>query len=545
MADIYTKFLYDETVYPQITTPSTKINNTALTKDEERLMSGSWRQIAKEDIKATVYTFKVPEPHKKRCRVVHACKINDISDNKPPSYKLKAFDEVNLILSRAALVVQFDAVSMYNQFKLSTEVGKYFAFKTREGQFACLTEMPMGYTNACGVAQSLSLLITDANGNSTIWIRIDVIVHLDNYLYAFSYTTSPPTQEAQQNLQAVVVKTITEFFARTMEADLQLNEIDREGIAQFMKGDVHQKYSKILELAPPSFTFLGVQYDLVNNTRTVAPKTMQKLDAITKVVFPEGKLNPNTTPRHLAMLFGTINWIRRVCNIKNVEFNMTRNTADLAYACWARPDLWDKPLEPIAFLFQDAFKICMLLINKSTPIYTPMPSMRENLICITDASAYGWGAYVCSYSGHRWDFKIVQQQWPLLGGMPNKLYESSTVAEPKAVTELMTQIVVPSHIRHITFVSDHAPLVQASMSTQARCHSYFTTLAKLEGQSWTFSFLFIAGKHNIADGPSRGSTRGITDRNEITNIIAGAGMGLAKALQSPSKALPCVTGFTD
>jgi len=167
MADTYTRFLYDDTVYPQISTPSTKINNTALTKDEERLMSGSWRRIEKEDIKATIYTFKVPEPHKQRCRVVHACKINDITTNKPPSYRLKTFDEVNLILSRAALVVQFDAVSMYNQFKLSAAVGRYFAFKTRDGQFACLTEMPMGYTNACGVAQSLSLLITDAEGNES------------------------------------------------------------------------------------------------------------------------------------------------------------------------------------------------------------------------------------------------------------------------------------------------------------------------------------------------------------------------------------------
>ena len=102
MADTYTRFLYDDTVYPQISTPSTKINNTALTKDEERLMSGSWRRIEKEDIKATIYTFKVPEPHKQRCRVVHACKINDITTNKPPSYRLKTFDEVNLILSRAA-----------------------------------------------------------------------------------------------------------------------------------------------------------------------------------------------------------------------------------------------------------------------------------------------------------------------------------------------------------------------------------------------------------------------------------------------------------
>jgi hypothetical protein len=56
-------------------------------------------------------------------------------------------------------------------------------------------------------------------------------------------------------------------------------------------------------------------------------------------------------PRHLAMLMGVKNWVKRATNIRHVFYNLYGNTAELAYILWTRPGLWDKPLAEITFLF--------------------------------------------------------------------------------------------------------------------------------------------------------------------------------------------------
>ena len=540
----YTRYLHDTTAYPQLALPPHIVHNTALSKDEERQLSARWVRIEYKDIQGSIYTFKVVEPHKERCRVVHACHINELCTdraNQPPSYKLRTFEEINQILANASLVTQFDAVSMYNQFRLEN-VNKYFAFKTRQGVYAALGDLPMGFTYACGIAQSLSLLITFTDNTSMI-IKVDVVVHLDNYLFAFTYPNEPTTTEFEDELKQVVLKTIGDFFARTLHADLQLNEISREEIIEYQKMTDNHKFARILAMSPKKFTFLGVDYNLTTRTRSAAEKSWKKLDTLIKVTFPEGRFNPYNTPRHLAMLQGTMGWIRRVCNIRHTDFNTARNTAELAYALWIRSDLWDKPLEKVAFMFQDIFETYKIILShRSTAIYPSLPLTTSSIICISDASATGWGAYLCRRQSNKYEIQMVKGEWPKINGRPNPIYESSTVAEPRAILEILKNVEIPATTTHITFVTDHSPLVHAAESIQARCHSYHQTLSQLIKEQWKFNFLFLAGKHNVADGPSRGSTREVT-REAIEKVAAGAGMGVAKALQIPSKELPCVIGF--
>jgi hypothetical protein len=190
MAKEYTAYLKDPNVYPPHITPAngrTRINNSALTRDEERQLSEKWHEIEMRDVKNTVYTFKVAEPHKQRCRVVHACHVNEKCKNNPNGptpFKLKSADEVNSILQGASHVTQFDARSMYDQFTLAEAVAAHFVFRDREGRLVALNRLP-GFCYACGIAQSLSLILTSFQTENE-WYDVHVIVHLDNYLFAFT-----------------------------------------------------------------------------------------------------------------------------------------------------------------------------------------------------------------------------------------------------------------------------------------------------------------------------------------------------------------------
>ena len=535
LAREYTEYLHNPNVYPPRATNRQRINNSALNKEEERLLSSKWRFIELNEIKDTVYTFKVAEVHKGRCRVVHSCKVNDgckEQENQPPPITLHSFEEVNKILAEADFVTQFDARSMYDQWGLEDEVGKYFVFKDRQGRYVALNRLPMGFCYACGIAQGLSLILTTFSCDTEHY-SVTVIVHLDNYLFAFKRKTSE-TDSQSKELQKAVVSTITTFLKRTITVDLQLNELDREEIQMLLQQNETTRWEKIKSLSPTKFTFLGVDYDLEAKKRTAAEKTWNKLATLLAIIFPGGQLNPATTPRHLAMLMGVASWIKRVINIRHTNFNQYRNMAELAYVLWLMPEMWDVPIAPVAFMFTDLFSICKQLqsTKSANHIYPELRQHNEVAICISDASLVGWGAYIYLPRRHTWDFNMLQGKWPLVHKKPDRLYESSTVAEPKAIEEIIALRPFPNTVRHVLFITDHSPLVAASRSQQARCYTYFKLLQKLEEEKYTYNLLFIKGELNIADAPSRG-VESIITRNEHEAIAAGAGVGYAAALLSP------------
>ena len=534
MAEAYTQFLHNPDVYP-LTQPPTKINNTALSKEDERKVGTTWVTIPREKVKATIYSFKVPEPQKMRCRVVHACAINTEareSARQPPKYKLRSPAEINEILARAILVTQFDARSMYDQFELSEEVRCFFSFKTRENIIAALTRMPMGFMHSCGIAQSLSILVAEFTVEDNIFY-VYIIVHLDNYCYAF--VPKENTTHTTSDLKAVAVKTISTFLKRSVEVDLQLNELDREEIISWLDRAEDGKWESILQMSPTTFTFLGVTYNLQNRTKTAAEKSWNKLDLLMKCVFPNNRMNPSTTPRQLAMLIGTLQYIRRNAEVRHKFHNLHRNLAELAYTLWVYPQGWDIELRPVTFMFEEI--IALYNIVKSTRvsrIYPPIPQKISTFIAITDASAIGWGGIICDQKNKT--IRTHADFWPKYAGKPDPIYESSTIAEPQAIKETLMGR-VPAEITHVTIVTDHSPLVSAAKSYQARGYAYFELLAWLEAQHYSYNIIFIPGHINIADGPSRNPTNLSIDEEEAWKICAAAGMGYARALMFPLKEL--------
>ena len=224
LAKEYVKYLEDPSVYPIVAkTPSSKINQSGLTKDEERLIADKWRFIDEKDVHCSVYTFKVAEYHKDRSRTVHSCHINNAckerdSTNQPPPFTMKSNDEINSILVAAEFVIQFDSRAMYDQFPLEKGVSGYFVFRERGGRLVALTRLPMGFCYACGVAQGLSLILVTFPCENRYY-KITTVVHLDNYLFAF--TRKVGDEPPANTLKEYVVQTMSTFLHRTHLVDLQ------------------------------------------------------------------------------------------------------------------------------------------------------------------------------------------------------------------------------------------------------------------------------------------------------------------------------------
>ena len=99
--------------------------------------------------------------------------------------------------------------------------------------------------------------------------------------------------------------------------------------------------------------------------------------------------------------------------------------------------------------------------------------------------------------------KKLRYMPPKIGGEVNPLYESSVIAEPQAIKEVLLAHEIPDYITHVTIVTDHSPIVSAAKSYQARSYNYFKLLEWLEKQRFSYNVLFIPGEINIADKPSR------------------------------------------
>ena len=543
LAKQYTRYLHDPSMYPVLNQQYSRaqIPHTGLTKEEERMMSSKWVVIEQEKVKATVHTHKVPEPMKDRSRVVHACRINDIMKelnmDGPSTYSLKSPSEVNMILGQATMVVQYDAKSMYDQFQLEANIPAFFAFQSHDGIICACGSMPMGFNKACGVAQCLSSIIATFEIKNDHFI-VYVIVHLDNYCYAFIARYSEPPEE---ELKKIVTSTIATFLIRTVKVDLQLNEMDREEILHHIGKSEEEQWQAIANMSPEEFTFLGIEYNLRKDRRTKSAgiKTWGKLDSIMACLFPANIMNPATTPRMLAMLMGTLGYITRNCELKHKCYNLHRTISELCYLTWAYPEAWDFPLQDVTQMFSEIPHLVQMAKQKRTsPIYPTAPTHMETMIVISDASASGWGGIVCiPKQDGTWKTSVVAGYWPKLGVTCDPIYQSSTIAEPKAISMIEEQLhsIPAPNVRHCIWVTDHSPLVMAARSTQARCYSYFNALQRLESRTQSYSLLFIPGSINPADEPSRNPNSTNINHEQAQRVARAAGMGYARALQNPNK----------
>ena len=142
------------------------------------------------------------------------------------------------------------------------------------------------------------------------------LVHLDNFGFPFTKNDNVSTVDFTND----VIKRMSIFFDRCHAVGFQLNEVSVEEVANFSKAPREEQIRIIRSISSKKFTFLGVEYTIRKsprtegdfNTKGIAAKTLNKLNAVTAITFNKeaGQINPQISFRQLAMLTGTKNLTR-------------------------------------------------------------------------------------------------------------------------------------------------------------------------------------------------------------------------------------------
>ena len=135
--------------------------------------------------------------------------------------------------------------------------------------------------------------------------------------------------------------------------------------------------------------------------------------------------------------------------------------------------------------------------NAPTPIADP--SASSDVILITDASRWGWGA--CAIIGDQVT-RVTQAPWG--SSLHDEGRRFSTVAEPEAIWRAICRL-VPKTASVVTVLTDHAPFVGSSAKGYSPSASANAVLHRIKTR---FPFLEIRAKHipgatNPVDGLSR------------------------------------------
>jgi hypothetical protein len=528
-----TRFLWDTTAYTDITAKTLQeleidplgLRKTSFTADEEQLMARNICPLIGPP-RGGVYGFKVPELLKERCRPVWSCYINEDID--ATGYQLHSQNQIWRLLHEAVRVVQFDGKSMYDQFELEGMVRNFFSFRIRDGSPACLTHLPMGFCQACEIAQLLSLILASFTTSGDKF-KCQPIVHIDNFAFLIIPIASTWTTTELEEYTAAV---ITSFFERCATTNFQLNEANPQAMTEYKSNSLVEKIKQHQEWCPEQFVLLGIQYNLLNKVRCNAPKTTMKLRALQRVLLPNGHLHINMTPRHLSILFGVGRWAARAIGFKHTQHAMFLAASDLGRELHENPALWDKPMSQHTLRrFQGLIPwYNKLLLNEPTKIWQLLPNNTPSII--VDACSKGWGGILVDNN----QVTIVNGEW-------THEIENSAESEPKGTLKAIQA--TGKTFTHLIIVTDHEPLIWASQSQQAKGWHYYSLLTQLHAL-WPeslFTFVFVEGISNPADAPSRGKEM-VFSEDYCRAMAAAAGMGAACALLNPSRRVPSllVTG---
>jgi hypothetical protein len=520
--------LLDAANYPTIPQDEICIRTTSLSKQDELSLGCKVASISSAP-RAGVFGFKVAEVEKRRCRPVWACDINDYNFTpKPPPIKLHSSQEIANIMAEAEVFIGVDGKSMYDQFPLPPGTREFYVFRTHSNELAALATLPAGFKYAPGIAQCTSEILgfTEETFEDMI---CHLIIHLDNFGFAFK--RRPGASEAQ--LWSAICKRFAVFCQRCAHVGFQLNELNMETVASFPSWDAARQRETLRPLAPTTFVFLGVEYNLhePTNKKRVAQKTLTKLQAVAQITCPSPtSVNPNISYRQLAMVVGIVRHISRVMELKHQDFQLYRVINEMAAKVCAEEALWDQPIGLPA-----AVRLSTLgtLINKILhlpfiPVRIPLDLDSAHTL-IVDASKTGWGAL--HFRPNQQNFEIVARKWD------SRDYGSSVTAEPQAVLAVLRHLNLPSKAT-VVIASDHSGLVDSSRSVQAHAYQYHRVLAEI-GEKWNVHLVFVPGKDNPADAPSRGLPM-VIPAGACRALRAAAGAGAAWAytfLQSPPSVL--------
>ena len=303
-------------------------------------------------------------------------------------------------------------------------------------------------------------------------------------------------------------------------------------ITAFLASSPDAQLSQIRSKHSDRFTFLGVEYNWLSITKGISQKTKDKLEAINDCTR---RLGRHVTPRQLAAILGVLRYASHTTDHSPLEFypllRWARAVGSFLQADVAR---WDNSLivlPPEHHL--SLISWCELALSASFVPMAPCFPTQVPPTIISDASGDGWGAVF-----------LHDEQLRTFRGLWRSHIFSSVIAEPRGCGLAVRQVMAlfgDSPPPHVLILTDHLPLVHAANSQAPRAFPYNQLLLDLRTNfpSTIFSFSFLPGKCNLADGLSRGVDEGFNLDIDKARQFAGAGWLSALTHPQNNHLSPC------
>eukprot|EP00759_Apiculatamorpha_spiralis_P016978 PhF_6_TR23249/c3_g1_i2/m.32629 len=277
-----------------------KVGRTSLT-----IVRGMRKLIANDYVapetrpKAKIGLFTRPKPKKHTLRMlVNAIPVN-YAQTPPPHVALPGLQQVKTMVTKYDFITELDGTSFFNQFKLHSDIRKWFSFNVGRHTWAW-KRMPMGWAHSVFIAQAASEALTHGLTD------VEVLVYIDN-IYIFG-----KTREQVENAKA-----------------------------QFLHNCA--KVRATFETSTPTGTtckVLGMDVDLVNKTVQLSANTVEKLKMLAEHfdMMHDQRLLTNHT---LWIILGNVLWGARIleepmCRFPNLTAWVSEQSTKLAW----NEDMW-------------------------------------------------------------------------------------------------------------------------------------------------------------------------------------------------------------
>ncbi|KAK7199014.1 hypothetical protein NESM_000869300 [Novymonas esmeraldas] len=420
-------------------------------------------------------------------------------------------------------MLQVDFEAFYDAIPIPSEVRNKFVFRARSGAYFRLCTLPTGARWSVAVGQGVTWTVVD------IQTPVTIMTMIDNILFA--------AEEGQEDAFVLAVRRVLE---RIRAANL-LTSPDRESLARMDE-------ATLLSLASQPVTFLGEEFLWNGRERLVRNSTK----SVAKLTIALRK--PAFTIRSFASVLSLMFYMLHTTQMNPARaFSLARAYRGMSRLVHRGLD-WDAPLPYLdPRVSRDMRTLGAALVRNpwesiSVSRFASYDDADYDVVCFTDASLGGWGAYV-HYQLRAFITReetpahfpptecmaAFQQMWvneledarragyvPQEGGADRDdadarsyfMAKHSAHAEPRAAELMLRQLVsegLPNGTR-IALATDHFPIVHAQKQLNGyggigrglawnKLYEYAYDL--LYERNIEVVFFYIAGPLNPADTLSR------------------------------------------
>jgi hypothetical protein len=426
--------------------------------------------------KGTCKTLRVPEHAKRRFRAIQHPKIANDRTEKPEPVRFTSTNERHAAVLRGKFVLSLDFAAFFDQFLMSPEVRKYFAFTVR-GRTACMRVMPMGLKHSVGVAQAATLQL----------------LNFPTEVYTEAYVDN--VRFIHDDVEAIL-DTAAQFVGRCLDAGVTINEIDVSTLAQLPRNEVTRRAKDMLRpLIKSKEPWLGEMFDYVKKEVSLTDRTKEKVAAALEQQEP--------TFRNLAARFGILLYASRTLGMKlSPYFPARRAMQTVGRLLSTCENWWDSPAPPLCDAVVRSMRQWRDDVLRAPPKKVEDVAQPQ-LVLITDASASHWGTFAFDEEGHEGYTARLWTTADHATGFP----QHSARAEPEAVLRAAYRWVRPTVHRVVHIVTDSSTAVGALGKGHSSSFHVNSVCARLNETYPGVRFLFthVPGKLNPADGISRGA----------------------------------------